>query len=335
VIISVVVKVLFVGGTGRTGSTILDKILGSLPGWFSGGELAFIWEKGLVQGGRCSCGEPVAECGIWREAIRRGANNRNVDPHKMVAQRKRFWSIHLPLLISQRVTSWRLDKLEDFPANVEALYNAVAEVSGSSVIIDSSKESHYSFILRERTDLDIYFLHLVRDPRAIGYSWNKKKNELGFQNGTLMERRGICKVSAYYFVSNLAAIWIWGRRPERYKILRYEDFTKDPQSVIRLIANFIGEPIDTLESSSGDTFKIMPSHLVWGNPNRFSNEEIHISRDLEWMEKQGRVKSFTLAVLNFPVARIFGYHLNRNGKNFRGGAIMNRYNLLPREGANE
>ena len=320
------VKVLFVGGTGRTGSTILDKVLGSSPSWFSGGELAFFWDKGMVQGGLCSCGKAVSDCEIWRASIDLAFKDQGIDPQKMVAQRKTFWSIHLPMLAFKRLTSRKLDNLGDFPANVETLYEAVSQVTHCQVIVDSSKESHYSFILRERTNLDIYFLHLVRDPRAVGYSWSKKKSELGFQNKSLMERRGVLKTTIYYWVSNLAAIWIWRNESERYKILRYEDFADDPQLVIESISDFVHEPIGLEQFSDGNKFKIKPPHLAWGNPNRFSNQDLQVSPDMDWVSRQAHPRSLILAVLNWPVARIFGYSLGRNRPG-NGTRVMQQHNL--------
>lgn len=39
------VKVLYVIGWGRSGSTILDNVLGQLDGCFSTGELHYFWER--------------------------------------------------------------------------------------------------------------------------------------------------------------------------------------------------------------------------------------------------------------------------------------------------
>ena len=320
------VKVLFIGGTGRTGSTTLDKVLGSSSNWFSGGELAFFWNKVMVQGGLCSCGKVVNDCEIWRASVDLAFKDKDIDSQEMVAQRKTFWSIHLPLLAFKRLTARKLDNLGDFPLNVETLYDAVSQVTHSRVIVDSSKESHYSFILRERTNLDIYFLHLVRDPRAVGYSWSKKKSELGFQNQSLMERRGVFKTTIYYWVSNLAGIWIWRKESDRYKILRYEDFANDPQLVMGLISDFVHEPIDLEQFSDGNTFKIKPSHLVWGNPNRFSNQDLLVAPDMDWVRRQSRSKSMILAAVNWPVARIFGYPLARN-RMIRRTRFMQKHNL--------
>ena len=42
--------VLYVAGAGRSGSTLLDNLLGQIPGFFSAGELRYVWERGLIDG---------------------------------------------------------------------------------------------------------------------------------------------------------------------------------------------------------------------------------------------------------------------------------------------
>jgi len=306
-------KVLYIGGTGRTGSTLLDRLLGSAPGWLSGGELAFLWRFGLTRSGLCSCGAPVADCPVWSEAL--AATNAEVpfDAERMVRLRRRFRSEHMPLMASRRFTERRLDSLEEFPAVVERLYRAVCDVTGSRVLIDSSKEPHYSSILRRRTGLDIYFLHLVRDPRAVGYSWTRKRAETGFAGSEDMARRGVLKSSLYYNVSNVGAERLWRDEPDRYRILRYEDFVADPGGVAARIADFVGEELDLGGVLAGDTFMPRAAHVTWGNPNRFDVGETTISRDDAWRGKQARWRSAVLGAINAPTASRYGYPLRAGG----------------------
>ena len=59
------VKVLYVAGLGRSGSTILANTLGQVEGFFSGGELNFIWKHALIENRLCGCGKPSGECEFW------------------------------------------------------------------------------------------------------------------------------------------------------------------------------------------------------------------------------------------------------------------------------
>ena len=58
-------KVLFVAGTGRSGSTLLANVLGTVDGVFSGGEIRYLWERGLQDERLCGCGRAFLECPVW------------------------------------------------------------------------------------------------------------------------------------------------------------------------------------------------------------------------------------------------------------------------------
>lgn len=302
-------KVLFIGGTGRTGSTLVDRVLGSCPGWLSGGELAFFWRYGMRDGGLCSCGEPLVSCPVWAEAVRIASTDAPIDPLRMIDLRRRFWSAHLPLMLVPPLARRRLDALEDFPQAVSRLYSAALEVTGDRVLVDSSKDTHYSYVLRERSDLDIYFLHLVRDPRAIGYSWQRRRPETGFRGQEDMERRGVLKTTVYFTVSDVAAEAIWKRHTDRYRLLRYEDFVADPVGTCEQIADFVGEELDLAGVLTGHRFEPKAGHTTWGNPNRFEHSTVVIRPDDAWRAEQARWRSTLLGVLNAPIARRYGYPL--------------------------
>jgi hypothetical protein len=299
------VKVLYIGGAGRSGSTVLDALLGSADGWLSCGELTFMWQYGLLRGGRCSCGAPLAECVVWAKVFEVAGHEQPLDPARMVALRKRFRSTHLPLMASERITRRRLDALEEFPDVVERVYRAAAELTGARVLVDSSKEPHYSAILRERTKLDVYFLHLVRDPRAVAHSWQRRRGERG--DGSEMERRGVLKTSLYYVVSNSAAELLWRGRPDRYRLVRYEDLLDDPVRVVGEIAELIDEPIELGQALAARSFDLGETHITWGNPNRFARGRVQLRSDDAWRDEQSAWRAAALAALNLPLAGRYGY----------------------------
>ncbi|MGH2812195.1 MAG: hypothetical protein ACRDI1_05730, partial [Actinomycetota bacterium] len=59
------VRVLYIGGAGRSGSTLLDLMLGQLPGFFAAGELKYVWDRGLLRNELCGCGSSFRECPFW------------------------------------------------------------------------------------------------------------------------------------------------------------------------------------------------------------------------------------------------------------------------------
>jgi hypothetical protein len=65
------VKVVLLLAWGRSGSTILDNALGAMDGFFSAGEIRYLWERGVIKGWRCGCGRPVTQCPVWSVVLAR------------------------------------------------------------------------------------------------------------------------------------------------------------------------------------------------------------------------------------------------------------------------
>lgn len=310
------VKVLYIGGTGRTGSTIVEKILGQDPKWFAGGELTFLWR--FLHSGKCSCGEPLTGCPVWTAVFRDAFGGFDaVDADEMVRLRHRFRSVHLPVLASTRLRRRFLTRLGHFPHTIERLYRSIAGVSGANVVVDSSKEPHYSWILQTRGALDVHFLHLVRDPRAIAHSWQRSRAQLGLDTGELMERRGALRASAYFDVSNAAAEAIWARRPERYLRMRYEDFVEDPDASLRAIEDFVHEPVPVRERFDGRSIDLEEVHSAWGNPNRFGAGPVDLRTDAEWATRMGPVELSVVTALTLPFVTRYGYSLRTGQRRVR------------------
>jgi len=55
----------YIGGSGRSGSTLLERMLSCVPGFWPVGELVFIWERGLRRNDLCSCGARFRDCEYW------------------------------------------------------------------------------------------------------------------------------------------------------------------------------------------------------------------------------------------------------------------------------
>ena len=79
------VEVLYIGGSGRSGSTILDSILGQFEGFMSVGEVRFIWKRGLIDDRLCSCGEAFSDCPFWTEVLDRAFGGASgIDPARIL-----------------------------------------------------------------------------------------------------------------------------------------------------------------------------------------------------------------------------------------------------------
>ena len=60
------IKVIYISGIGRSGSTLLDIILSTSEKVFSVGEI-FKYNQMLRENIKCSCGKKVKDCSFWKD----------------------------------------------------------------------------------------------------------------------------------------------------------------------------------------------------------------------------------------------------------------------------
>jgi hypothetical protein len=230
-----------------------------------------------------------------------------IDVRALFERRQRGNSKHLPTMVLPGARRRLLERLDPLPERLEQLYRAILTTTGSRLIVDASKEPHYSWILRSRSALDVRFLHLVRDPRAIAFSWSRVKPETGFDGRVLLERRSALTSAVYHDVSNAAGEVLWGRRPGQYLRLRYEDLIEDPITAVDQIGELVGLPLDLRPVLDGRDAQVVPTHSAWGNPNRFEAGRIQLRADDEWRAAlPARDRRLTTA-LTLPFLRRYGY----------------------------
>ena len=301
------VRVIYIGGTGRTGSTLLTKMLGQYPEFFAAGELAFLWR--FLNHGKCGCGLLLRECPTWRAVFDYAfGGSDNVDAEEMLRLRRRFNSKHLPLMLTPKLCERLLKRSGEFPSTVERLYQGITAATGCQVIVDSSKEPHYSYILRTLPSLEVFFLHLVRDPRAIAYSWKEnRKKEFGLSYDALMERRGAMTSSTYFDVSNVAAEVMWARHHDSYMFLKYEDFLAQPEKTFHMIGQLVGLDLDPSRVIKDGNVILGPSHTAWGNPNRFEQGSVPLRTEEPWRSNMPRQRRLAVTALTLPLLKRYGY----------------------------
>lgn len=304
------VKVLYVGGTGRSGSTVLANVLGQLPGCISVGEVRFIWERGMIQDRLCGCGVTFSTCPFWQKVLDRAFADKRPDPARMIELQARTTRLRsLPVLLrTRRSPERRRAGLDELPVGLEHLYAAIAEVSGATVVVDSSKLPSYAALLEGLARVQVRALHLVRDPRAAAFSWRRRKALTDRSGPAFMERRGVLKSVWLWVVWNRALEALWRSRPQDYQRVTYEQFVADPRAVVDSIA----QPLDihynpdALFPTPG-TVRLDASHTVAGNPARLQHGPIALTLDDEWTRSMPRRDQNLVRLLATATMRRYGY----------------------------
>ena len=304
-------SVLYIGGWGRSGSTILDRVLGQVPGVVSLGEVRELWQRGWVENRPCGCGAPFADCPFWTEVGRRAFGGwSSLDRGEVLRLRyslDRPWAI--PVLLGRRSARVFGKRLARYTSILDSLYRAIHEVSGAQLIVDSSKLPSHALLLRRLPRLDLRMVHLVRDSRGVVFSWKKRVvNRVTSGPPQYMEKYETFSASARYLLYNgLTAAAGWKRIP--YLRVRYEDFIAQPRRTLQAILWHGGiEPAGADLSFLHDgEVALAPNHTVDGNPVRFSVGPVRLREDDEWRREMSSRDRFWVTTLTSPMLRSYGY----------------------------
>ena len=185
------VRVLYIAGSGRSGSTLLARLLDQVDGLFAPGELRYVWQRGLIEDRYCSCGQRFGACPFWTKTLDQAFGGHDgVDPHAMSrAQRSTTRARHLPraLLSTRRPAGAR--HLGSYAAAVSALYRSIQDVSGADVVVDSSKLPTYGHLLTSIPGIEVAVVHLVptrAPPRTPGSV--RRRSPIGVGTGSCNSR---------------------------------------------------------------------------------------------------------------------------------------------------
>ena len=309
------VKVLYVAGLGRSGSTILANTLGQVEGYFSGGELNLIWKHTLIENRLCGCGKPARECPFWGPVFddEFGGKSEALARQMMRLQYSGARTRHIPVMLTEGGRRKIRARLGKFLENTGRLYKAIQSASGSRVIVDTSKEPAYGYVLGMVPGVDLRVLHLVRDPRAAAYSWAKKKPQPDSAEREFMHQKSPTQSAVLWDAWNAAIEALWRQMPAKYLRLRYEDFIDDPRRSFEEMLKLTGEVDAQLPLVGERDVKLGISHTVSGNPNRFDTGTVELRQDRAWQKQMQPRDRALVTALTVPLLKHYGYPLTSGG----------------------
>jgi hypothetical protein len=307
----VTVRLIYIGGYSRSGSTLLLRLLGEMPGLLPIGELFDLWRRSYIEDQRCGCGSFFQDCAFWRKVTVRafGANPEEIDSQSLQAMRKRVQGyaripqLWFPLLRSRGYSS----ELEAYSELLSRLYQAISEVSNAKYIVDSSKVPQFAWLLEEMQDAELHMIHLVRDSRATAYSWQRQRlrPEIAWKV-QLMDRHSVVRSA---FEWNLFNFMLHGQRRSfaSYTLIRYEDLVQDPCGQLKKIAANVGDNWDGYQAGADGKVHLHVSHTASGNPSRFQSGGIELRLDDEWVGSMRPGKKHLVSLLTAGGLARYGY----------------------------
>ena len=306
------VRVLFLGGLGRSGTTLIERVLGQLPGACELGEVVHLWQRDLRADERCGCGSRFSGCAFWR-AVGDAAFNgwHNVDVERVAHLRAAVERTRqIPRLAGTRLPAGHRALVEEYVDFYARVYAAAASTSRSTVVIDSSKHSALAYCLSWCPEVDLRVAHVVRDPRGVAYSWTKRVDRPESDGTDQMTRYSPAR-SALLWTAHNAAFGLLRRRGVPVRRIRYEQFLADPRAATRDLAEFAGIPVGDgdLDFLGPEHADLRQGHSAAGNPMRFTVGRVGLRRDEAWREALPAGQRRLVGAVCAPLLNAYGYRV--------------------------
>jgi hypothetical protein len=306
--------VVYIAGSGRSGSTLLERMLGGLPGFVNAGEINDMFRRMAMYDELCGCGRTFFTCEFWVGVGERafGGWSRDLIDEVVMLQSDVVRQRYLARLMLPRLARPRyLAQLERYGEIHARLYAAIVAQSGARVVVDASKGASFAMAIARGGGVDLRMIHLVRDARGVAFSWAKANVSRPHGDGprATMHRFNPSETAARWAI--LQAEIAASRRYMQASVrLRYEDLVAAPAEQIVRCVQALGlaiDPAKDLAYINGRTVDLAQSHGLSGNPSRFRSGPQELRADEQWRTDMARWDRFsTTAIAAGSLAR-YGY----------------------------
>jgi hypothetical protein len=247
--------ILYVMGTGRSGTTILEVLLTNDPGVAGTGELKHIFRDGFVRDQTCACGKPGHDCELWSQ-VRSAAGWEKQDCESLGRLVDRLEShANFPRAY------FGLESAPDVERYAQAntkLFRSVARIMDSPMVVDSSKYPARALLLSQLYPGKVKVLCLTRSAGGLMSAFQKKHDD---------EQRPKSRfaVAIYYLYVLLCMSLVRHRLRENCLAIRFEELQRDPMGVLTAIERWSGHSFATAraKTAAGDWFNV--GHIMTGN----------------------------------------------------------------------
>jgi hypothetical protein len=304
-------NVLYIGGCTRSGSTLLDRSLGQLPGFLSTGELGLLTTNGVQENRLCGCGARFLDCPFWTAVGHRAFGGWDShDAQELVALHLRVdRHRYLPFIVLPVLSARFRRQLHRYVELLGQVYEALHEVAHVEVIIDSTKAPAYAFILRRVPGLKLRIVHLVRDSRGTAFSASKRfvvKDSVDRE--VFKHRYPPAVITLRWVIYHLLFDYLRILNGPEH-LVRYEDFVRAPQTTLQRILSYLGTSMD--ESSLGfarpGVMELDVHHTLAGNDMRLSHGTMRVREDDEWRRSLNGRDRRLVTLLSWPFLKRWGY----------------------------
>jgi len=292
-------EIIFIIGHGRSGTTLIDMFLTQQFDAVSVGQIINL--EALITSSQtklCTCGQTINDCQRWGEILRRVSFDGAFKSNPFFASGKRFRQ--LGVAFSKCLGSRKLVNQTHIDHQISFI-NAVTDVAGANLIVDSSKNLNRfdALCAIDTPDFDVKAVYVKRSMEGVVSSKQKAKSA--------RVSSSLLAALSWSFQNLISAIYF--KKFEGKKIfIEFEDFTVKPEFYFQRIRQELN-----LELNGQYTSILEPPamHMIAGNSISRQSQIL-----IERSSKPHRVDWWTMLIdfiiakpTNIVVAKLCKQHL--------------------------
>lgn len=283
---------IYIIGAGRSGTTILDIVLGNSNNATSLGEINRFYKRKGVPPQR----ESNDKVNFFWQKVKSEFEFKltntpiNYDEFNSLNSQNEYHSAFLKSLFNLNS--------KEYYSILNSLYDSILENTNEKILIESSKYPIRALNISKlkREDIEIKYIYLKKDPVKVVKSFSKKDLE--------QPPKSFFAANLYYFIVNnlcYIAIQILKFRNHKISKLKYEDLIKNPVYAINKMSIDLDEDFNKSENVIKNGKSLKTGFLFDGNRIRLK-ESIHLQSENKELNTKGFKHYFT---------RIFNYIIYR------------------------
>lgn len=300
------IPVIYILSNGRSGSTLLDLLLGTHPNIWTLGEAHILpWE---LKENRlpCGCGAQVTACEFWSVILPQIPLSASAYPIEYFREghahgRALRWAHIVDIFRHEAAGRWQTG-VATYGA-INAQYFSVVQSAAQrltnrpiSWLVDASKDVYRLFWLQQSGHFDLHIIHLTKDPRAFVFSATKASPYTTRQKCLRFTARWIFENALHSRLCSDPAL------SDKVYQLRYEELAKRPEETMHSLGRWLGvEPTGFIIKG----FRQEENHAVAGNLMRWQTAEIRL--DDRWRQSLPTAEQKVIWAMCSPLARTYHY----------------------------
>jgi hypothetical protein len=280
------IPVVYILSNGRSGTTLLDMLLGAHPNIWTLGEAQILpWEL-LNPRVPCGCGRPVPESEFWKPILSEIPTETTGYHIGYFRNREQVGKVIRPnqlfdLIRGRPSEKWK-SAVDEYGRKNAELFETVRRAaerrSGAEVkwLVDASKDPYRLFWLQQSGYFDLKVIHMIKDPRALVFSMAKPWLPYGAQR--------VVRYTGRWIVENIIMHHLCEEAfsPAQVHRQTYESFASEPGATLQAIGKWLGVDYPSERVSK---FREYENFAISGNMMRWRENDDQIRLDQRWREQ--------------------------------------------------